>query len=114
MTDFHSRDIGRWLPQVTGCFYAGSAAARQAGDALEQARMIAEEQTLNTRQVQADDLVLGYAALTEVVWPVDIQAMVHDDPDDDMVLTCALACQADFIVSGKLFHAHSLFLISCP
>ena len=50
--------------------------------------------------VQADDLLLGYAALAEVIQPRSIQPVIRDDPDDDMVLACALACHADFIVSG--------------
>jgi putative PIN family toxin of toxin-antitoxin system len=55
---------------------------------------------LGQADVQADDLVMGFVALVEVIRPLTIQPVVHGDPDDDMVLACALACQADYIVSG--------------
>jgi predicted nucleic acid-binding protein len=35
-----------------------------------------------------------------VVTPASIRRTVPDDPDDDHVLACALAAQADLIVSG--------------
>lgn len=47
-----------------------------------------------------DALVLGYAELATPVTPVPIAPMVLDDPDDDHVLACALAAQANLIVSG--------------
>src|SRR3989338_8989536 len=47
-----------------------------------------------------DALVLGYAELATPVTPVPIAPMILDDPDDDHVLACALAAQADLIVSG--------------
>ena len=45
-------------------------------------------------------LVLGYAELATLVIPVAIPLTVLADPDDDHVLACALAAQADYIVSG--------------
>ncbi|MHB8744315.1 MAG: putative toxin-antitoxin system toxin component, PIN family [Sulfuricaulis sp.] len=58
-----------------------------------------------------DDLVLGYAELAVLVTPEPIPATVLNDPDDDHVLACALAANADRIVSGdqdllvlKAFH----------
>lgn len=47
-----------------------------------------------------DVLVLGYAELATPVTSVPIAPMILDDPDDDHVLACALAAQADLIVSG--------------
>lgn len=35
-----------------------------------------------------------------VVEPRDAVKIVKEDPDDDKILECALACQADYIVSG--------------
>jgi putative PIN family toxin of toxin-antitoxin system len=46
------------------------------------------------------DLVLGYAALATLVEPVIIPSVVLDDPDDDVVLVCAVAAHAEVIVSG--------------
>ncbi len=47
-----------------------------------------------------DELVLGYAELATLVTPMPIPATVPNDPDDDHVLACALAAEADLIVSG--------------
>ena len=50
--------------------------------------------------VKCNDLVLGYAALATVVQVQEIKPVIHDDPDDDTVLACALISKADFIISG--------------
>ncbi|MFV1981413.1 MAG: putative toxin-antitoxin system toxin component, PIN family [Rhodothermia bacterium] len=34
------------------------------------------------------------------VFPNDVPSIIVDDPDDNMVLACAIAAKADFIVSG--------------
>jgi len=47
-----------------------------------------------------DALVLGYAELATPVTLVPIVPMILDDPDDDHMLACALAAQANLIVSG--------------
>ncbi len=44
-------------------------------------------------------LVARYALLAQSVTPATIER-VSEDPDDDHVLACALAAQADLIVSG--------------
>ena len=46
------------------------------------------------------DLVLGYAALAPVIEPATIAPVVLADPDDDAVFACAVAAQAEVIVSG--------------
>jgi predicted nucleic acid-binding protein len=48
-----------------------------------------------------------YAMLAQVVMPAQINRVVAKDVDDDAVLACALAAQADWIVSGD---AHLLNL----
>jgi putative PIN family toxin of toxin-antitoxin system len=48
----------------------------------------------------AHDLVGRYAAIATLVEPAMIQAAVPADPDDDAVIACAVAAQADVIVSG--------------
>jgi len=45
-------------------------------------------------------LILRYAELAQLVQPASIAPVVLADPDDDHVLACALAAQADLIVSG--------------
>ena len=52
-------------------------------------------------------LVAEYQGFVNLVAPAAIQRTVHDDPDDDHVLACALGAQADWIVSGD---AHLLNL----
>lgn len=47
-----------------------------------------------------DELVLGYAELATLVTPAEIPPTVLRDRDDDHVLACALAAQAELIVSG--------------
>lgn len=54
-----------------------------------------------------EELVLGYAELTTVVVPPRIAPTVMADPANDQVLACALAANADWIVSGDK-HLHGL------
>jgi putative PIN family toxin of toxin-antitoxin system len=50
--------------------------------------------------VSAAGLVEDLARLVTLVVPAEIVPTVTADPDDDHVLACALAAQADAIVSG--------------
>ena len=50
--------------------------------------------------VSINDLVMGYAALAKVVKPTTLVSAISDDPDDNLILECALASYADAIVSG--------------
>lgn len=54
-----------------------------------------------------EELVLGYAELATMVTPAQIAPTIEADSDDDQVLACALAAQADVIVSGDK-HLHTL------
>ena len=55
---------------------------------------------LESAGVPPHELVLGYAALSSVIQPADIEPVVLADPDDDAVLACAIAAQAEIVVSG--------------
>ena len=55
---------------------------------------------LALRGLTAAELLAEYAKLTVVVSPTPLPAPVSVDPDDDAVLACALAAQAEAIVSG--------------
>lgn len=46
------------------------------------------------------ELVARYGQLALIVNPPTIPPQVIEDPDDDVVLACALAARADLIVSG--------------
>ncbi len=51
--------------------------------------------------VEAQTLVMGYAALATIVVPENIDPpVIAADPDDDEVLACAIAANARVIVSG--------------
>jgi putative PIN family toxin of toxin-antitoxin system len=52
------------------------------------------------RGVSPDDGVADYAALAHLVQPAPLAVPVSADPDDDAVLACAVAANADVIVSG--------------
>ena len=53
-----------------------------------------------TSGLDIEGLVLGYAALALIVEPLPIPPTIIADPDDDHVLACALAVQAELVVSG--------------
>jgi putative PIN family toxin of toxin-antitoxin system len=50
--------------------------------------------------IEVRDLVLGYAALAFVIEAAEIAPVFLADPDDDAVLSCAVACHGEAIVSG--------------
>ena len=58
-------------------------------------------------ETSAQALTTRYAELVALVTPAMIPPTIEHDPDDDAVLACALAAQADLIVSGD---AHLLNL----
>ncbi len=71
--------------------------------AAEFAEVIAREQFLRRIRaagLSAAELVVDYACLVRLVVPAEINPTVAGDPDDDQVLACGLAAQADAIVSG--------------
>ncbi len=45
-------------------------------------------------------LTVRYSALVTLVTPSDVPRVIANDVDDDQVLACALAANADLIVSG--------------
>ncbi|MDQ3179816.1 MAG: putative toxin-antitoxin system toxin component, PIN family [Acidobacteriota bacterium] len=55
---------------------------------------------LEAAQVTVQELVEGYSALATVIDAVPIAPVILADPDDDAVLACALAAEAEIIVSG--------------
>src|SRR5215213_7842854 len=55
---------------------------------------------LKAAGVTAQELVEGYAALATVVDAAPIEPVIIRDPDDDAVLACAIAAEAEIIASG--------------
>ena len=50
----------------------------------------------------------GLTASAQLVFPTDRAKGETDDPDDEMILECALAAEADYIVTGDKRHLLSL------
>jgi len=48
----------------------------------------------------AEQVIAEYLQLTQIVEAATIPPTVIDDPDDDVVLACALGGRADYIVTG--------------
>jgi putative PIN family toxin of toxin-antitoxin system len=57
------------------------------------------ERKIAASRLTVDQLVDGYAALTQVVRPTPTPRIVSD-PDDDVVIGTALAARADLLVTG--------------
>ena len=55
---------------------------------------------LSVAQVAADELIYGYAALATTIRAAKIEPVIKADPDDDIVLACAVAAKAEVIASG--------------
>ncbi|CAN5246795.1 putative toxin-antitoxin system toxin component, PIN family [soil metagenome] len=55
---------------------------------------------LEAAQVTVRELVEGFSALATVIDAAPIAPVILVDPDDDAVLACALAAEAEIIVSG--------------
>lgn len=55
---------------------------------------------LRVAQVTVDELVYGYAALATTIRVGNIEPVIKDDPDDDIVLACAVSANAEVIASG--------------
>ncbi len=52
--------------------------------------------------------VVALTESAELVFPVERASGATPDPDDEMILECALAAEADFIVSGDKKHLLAL------
>lgn len=62
--------------------------------------MARHSRQLEIRGLNAAEVFNGYAALATIVIPAIITPTITNDPADDAVLACALAAQADLVVSG--------------
>jgi putative PIN family toxin of toxin-antitoxin system len=47
-----------------------------------------------------EQIVAEYLQIAQIVEAVVIPTTIHDDPDDDIVLGCAVGGKADYIVTG--------------
>ena len=57
------------------------------------------DRDFNIRKNDIEDAVKAVFSFTHLIEPKEKVLIIKDDPDDDMILECALACKADFIVT---------------
>ena len=53
----------------------------------------------NLEKQEIDDIINAVLYFTHLIEPKESVTVIKDDPKDDKILDCALACNADFIVS---------------
>ncbi|MBI2653033.1 putative toxin-antitoxin system toxin component, PIN family [Candidatus Woesearchaeota archaeon] len=53
----------------------------------------------NLEKQEIDDIVNAVLYFTHLIEPKESVKVINDDPKDDKILDCAVACNADFIVS---------------
>lgn len=94
-------DLGR---DRTVSLYTSSVLLDELADVLSRMKWAA---MLASQQTDAAFLMRRYGMLAKVVRPHPVGRVVPDDPDDDAVIACALAANADLIVSGDR-HLHNL------
>ncbi len=67
-----------------------------------------EELRLDYPKIKPVEWVPALTESAELVFPVERATGATTDPDDEMILECALAAEADFIVSGDIKHLLAL------
>lgn len=77
--------------------YTSAVLLEELADVLRREKFAAR---LAAANVTVQDLVTGYSALATVIEAEPIEPVILVDPDDDAVLACALAADAEIIVSG--------------
>ena len=77
--------------------YTTAALLAEIEEVLQRAKFA---QRLSLAGVTSHTLVMGYAALAWLIEPAVIEPVIIADPDDDVVLACAVAARAEAIVSG--------------
>ena len=63
-----------------------------------------EELRLDYPKLKCVEWVAALTEAAELVFPVERASGATADPDDEMILECALAAEADYIVSGDKRH----------
>ena len=81
----------------TYTLFTSSDLLAELADVLGRKKFSARLEQANTN---VEELVFGYAALAKTVRPNKIKAVIKADPDDDKVLACAKAANAEIITSG--------------
>lgn len=53
-------------------------------------------------QINRDMEMIEYA--TELVFPLEKLTVIKNDPSDNIILECCLACKADYLITGDTKH----------
>ena len=53
----------------------------------------------NIQKGDIEEVVNAVLFFTHLIKPKETVSVIKDDPDDDRILECALACKADFIIT---------------
>lgn len=90
--------------QVLDAARAGNIDLFSSAELLDEVDDVLQRKKLASRLKQVGktsrELINAYTALVTLVTTVPLSAPISADPDDDTVLACALAAQAEAIVSG--------------
>ena len=60
-------------------------------------KVLARDFSLGKQEI--DDVIDSFVYLTHIIEPKEKVEVIKEDPDDDRILECALACRANFIIS---------------
>ena len=68
---------------------------------------------LHELRVTPQELLMGYLKTARLVQPRDTPSIVKEDPEDNMVLACALTAGAEYLITGDshLLHVESYHTI---
>lgn len=93
--------------------YTSSVLLAELAEVLDRVHLTA---AITASRTNPEFLMRRYALLALRVVPAEINPTVIADPDDDVVLACALAAQVDLIVSGdsdllNLKHYHRIPIV---
>jgi putative PIN family toxin of toxin-antitoxin system len=77
--------------------FTSAALLEELSDVLGRTKIAARVKATGT---EPHELVAGYAALARLIAPEVVEPVIAADPDDDMVLACAVAAHAQVIISG--------------
>lgn len=58
------------------------------------------QRDFNVGEQEIEDIIDAFMQFLHIIQPEEKIEIVKDDPKDDIVLECAVACHADYIISG--------------
>lgn len=77
--------------------YSSLPIIEETSEVLERDKFISRIEKLNTTR---EELIESLISIIEIVHPTEVISLIKNDPDDNRILECALAADADFVISG--------------